>query len=353
VCHLLPMIGKNDKERRVLINTVAAHWDGNQVWFITAGGAVFAAWPAVYAASFSGFYLAMLLALFALLLRPVGFDYRSKLDNPKWRNRWDWALFAGNIIPSFVFGVAFGNILQGVPFHLDQFMRPHYDGVFLMAFLELLDPFSLLCGLISVGMLTMHGALWAQKRCVGDLQNRAQAAVMKAGIFTLVAFAGAGLWIWLGNMDGYVIISQPDPAGTPNPLGKEVQVQAGALLHNYSTMPITLLAPILAFAGGALAILFSRIGKAGLGFVGSSLSIAGIIATAGVSLFPFVMPSSSVPSSGFTVWDATSSHLTLTIMFWVVVLILPVVLAYTLWCYIRMWGKVTVDDIENQSHSMY
>ncbi|MGD9298976.1 MAG: cytochrome d ubiquinol oxidase subunit II, partial [Thiohalocapsa sp.] len=139
---LLPFLGKNDAERRVIINTVGPHWDGNQVWLITAGGAIFAAWPLVYGAAFSGFYFAMLLALFALFFRPVGFDYRSKIENKAWRNAWDWGLFIGGAVPALVFGIAFGNLLQGVPFHLDELLRPYYTG----SFFALLNPFALLAG---------------------------------------------------------------------------------------------------------------------------------------------------------------------------------------------------------------
>ena len=135
---LLTLIGKNDKERRVMINTVGPHWDGNQVWFITAGGAIFAAWPMIYATAFSGFYLALALTLIALWMRPIGFDYRSKLPNPQWRKAWDWALFAGGIIPSLIFGVAFGNLLLGVPFELDNTLKSTYTG----SFFGLLTPFA-------------------------------------------------------------------------------------------------------------------------------------------------------------------------------------------------------------------
>jgi len=157
---LLPFLGDNDGERRVIINTVGPHWDGNQVWFITAGGAIFAAWPAVYAASFSGFYFAMLLVLFALFLRPVGFDYRSKLESPQWRNTWDRGLMVGGVVPALVFGVAFGNLLQGVPFSYDEFLRPWYSG----SFFGLLNPFALLTGVVSLSMIILHGATFLQLR---------------------------------------------------------------------------------------------------------------------------------------------------------------------------------------------
>jgi len=153
---LLPFLSKKDEERRVIINTVGPHWDGNQVWLITAGGAIFAAWPAVYGAAFSGFYTAMLLVLFALFFRPVGFDYRSKIGDPSWRNAWDWGLFVGGAVPALIFGVAFGNLLQGVPFHLDDMLRAYYTG----SFWGLLNPFALLAGVLSLAMLVTSVVLF-------------------------------------------------------------------------------------------------------------------------------------------------------------------------------------------------
>ena len=165
----MPVIGKDDTDRRVMINSVAPHWDGNQVWFITAGGAIFAAWPFVYATAFSGMYWALLLVLFALFFRPVGFEYRSKLQNPAWRSAWDWGLFAGSAVPALVFGVAFGNLFLGVPFHLDDTMRSFYSG----SFWALLNPFALLFGVVSLSLLTLQGATFLSHRTEGDLQARA------------------------------------------------------------------------------------------------------------------------------------------------------------------------------------
>lgn len=176
---LMPFVGKTDNERRVAINTIAPHWDGNQVWFITAGGALFAAWPMVYAVAFSGLYWAMLLVLFALFCRPVGFDYRSKLENTRWRSAWDWALFVGGAVPALVFGVAFGNLFLGLPFQLDDMMRSSYHG----SFFALLNPFALLCGVVSLSMLCAHGGAWLMMRTEGDLAARSRTATyLCAGI---------------------------------------------------------------------------------------------------------------------------------------------------------------------------
>lgn len=351
-CNLLPFVAKNDKERRVVVNIVGPHWDGNQVWFITAGGAIFAAWPMVYAAAFSGFYMAMMLVLFALFLRPVGFDYRSKLENERWRTAWDWGLFVGGAVPSIIFGVAFGNLLQGVPFYLDEFLRSHYEGSLFAALLPLLNPFALLCGVVSFAMFTTHGGLWLQLRSEDIIASRAKLAVLIFGLITVAGFCFGGVWVayWI---EGYRIVSLPDISGYPNPLGKEVERAVGAWLDVYSNYPVAIFAPVLGGAGMGLAVVFSMLNKPGLGYLATSLGMAGIISTAGLSMFPFVMPSSTVPGSSLTLWDACSSHLTLGIMFWVVVFFLPLVLLYTLWCYARMWGKVRVEDIERKTHSAY
>ncbi len=343
VGNLLLFIGRNDDERRVMINTVGPHWDGNQVWLVTAGGAIFAAWPAVYAAAFSGFYFAMLLALFALFFRPVGFDYRSKLDNPAWRKGWDLALFIGSAVPALVFGIAFGNLLQGVPFHLDEFLRPFYTG----SFLALLNPFALLAGLLSVTMLTLHGATWLQMRTLDVLAERSRVAARRMALLSMLLFAAGGVWVATG-IDGYRVIDMPPPGDLTSPLHKTVEVAAGAWFDNYRALPWTLLFPLLGFAGMLGAWWFAGARRPAMAFFSSSLAIVGVIMTAGVSMFPFIMPSSSNPSHSFIAWDAVSSPLTLTVMFWAAAIFVPIIVAYTSWNYYKMWGKVSVDEIKNR-----
>jgi len=349
---LLPFVARSDTERRIAINTVGPHWDGNQVWFITAGGALFAAWPAVYAAAFSGFYMAMLLVLFALFFRPVGFDYRSKVEDSRWRSAWDWGLFFGGAIPALIFGVAFGNLLQGVPFQLDDMLRSHYQGSLLGALLPLLNPFALLAGLISLAMLSVHGGVWLQLRADDPVASRARGFVVKLAPFVAIAFALAGVWLWFG-IDGYRIVSEPPHGDLPNPLDKQVVREAHAWFDIYGRMPIALIAPALGLAGPLVTALFAKARRPGLAFVSSALGMAGIIGSAGLSLFPFVMPSSLDPRSSLTIWDSASSNLTLSVMFWAVILLLPIVLAYTIWCYANMWGKVTAAEIDARSHSAY
>jgi cytochrome d ubiquinol oxidase subunit II len=345
---LLPFVGRSDTQRRVLLNTIGPTWEGNQVWFITAGGALFAAWPIVYATAFSGFYWAMLLVLFALFFRPVGFDYRSKIEDPRWRTAWDWGLFVGGAVPALVFGVAFGNLLQGVPFHFDEFLRPFYTG----SFWGLLNPFALLAGVVSLTMLSMHGAVYLQLRTEGELQVRSRTMVILFGVVFLVAFSAAGIWQAYG-IEGYRVVAMPDPGGVLTPLDKQVEVAAGAWLTKFKSNPVMMLAPASVYLGVLAAIFLCRAGRPGAGFVFSGISLAGVILTAGLTMFPFVMPSSTQPDHSLTLYDATSSHRTLMLMFGAVVLFLPIVLAYTSWVYRVMRGKVTEAQIEKDTHSAY
>lgn len=345
---LLKVVGKNDTERRVMINAVAPHWDGNQVWLITAGGALFAAWPPVYATAFSGFYLAMMLTLAALFMRPIGFDYRSKLENPAWRSNWDWALTFGSAVPPIIFGVAFGNLLQGVPFHFDELLRIKYTG----SFFALLNPFALLVGVLSLLMFVSQGAAYLQMKTEGDILKRSQTVGLIAGLGAAALFVLAGVWLNAG-IDGYVVTSALDSNAINNAVSKTVEVRSGAWLQNYASYPLLWLAPVLGVAAFALSGLLSKAGKGALAFVLTSLGQAGVILTCGISMFPFVMPSSSMPNHSLTMWDATSSELTLKIMFFVACVFVPIVLGYTIWSYIKMFGRLNEQQIRDNSHSLY
>ena len=347
---IMPFVGKTDDERRAAINTIAPHWDGNQVWFITAGGALFAAWPMVYATAFSGMYWALLLVLFALFLRPVGFDYRSKLENIKWRNSWDWGLCVGGAVPALVFGVAFGNMFLGVPFTLDETVRSTYTG----SFFALLNPFALLCGIVSLAMLSAHGGAWLMLRTDGDLRQRSAKATTLMGMVFLACFLLAGAWLYFGNIEGYTLVQPYDTNGVANPLAKEVLTNANhGWMNNYSTYPITMIAPIMGILGGIIIILAASKNKAGLSFLGTSLAVIGTILTAGFALFPFLMPSSINPTVSLTMWDAVSSKNTLTVMTIAACIFVPLILMYTTWCYYKMWGVITNKHIQDNSHSLY
>ena len=344
---LLPFVGKKDVERRVMLNTMGPHWEGNQVWLVTAGGALFAAWPMVYAAAFSGFYIAMILTLMALFFRPVGFKYRSLQEGAQWRTSWDWALFAGSAIPPVIFGVAFGNLLQGVPFSFNQFLMLTYHG----NFFGLLNPFGLLAGLVSLFMIVTQGAAWLMMKTEGEVLARSRTAAMIFSLLTLVLFALAGVWV--SGMDGYVIVGAVASDAVTNPLHKEVVVQAGAWMQNYNLYPWMIAAPVLGLVMSLLTALAAKLGKGWMAFLFSSLAIAGIILTAGFSMFPFVMPSSLEPSQGLTMWDATASFNTLKVMTVVTVVFVPTVLAYTIWTYIKMFGRVSNKHIEDNQQSLY
>ena len=349
VAALLPFVARSETERRIAINTIGPVWDGNQVWFILGGGAIFAAFPAIYAASFSGFYIAMFLVLAALILRPVGFEFRNKIKDARWRAFWDYALFCGGLVPSLVFGVAFGNVLQGVPFRIDSDLRVLYEGSGLF---ELLNPFGLLCGLVSLFMLTTHGAVYLTNKADGPVKERAAGYIRVGGLVTVALFVLAGLWVAFG-IKGYAISGAAVTDGPSNPLLKTVVVAPGQWLANYATYKWTLLAPALGIAGPLSTVLLTRAGRAGLAFVASALGVLGIISTAGVSMFPFLMPSDIMPQASLTVWDATSSQLTLFVMLLATLLFLPIVLVYTGIAFRIMRGTVTAKQIEGNSAHLY
>lgn len=345
---VLPFIGKTDDERRVLLNVVGPTWEGSQVWFVTAAGALFAAWPLVYATLFSSLYIAMFLVLFTFFLRPVGFDYRSKLPDPRWRNSWDWGIFVAAAFPALLFGVAFGNLLQGVPFHFDNDLRSFYTG----SFWALLNPFALLAGFISLSMLVMHGSMYLQLKTEDVIAERCKKTIFWSGTFFLAFFILAGAWVAFG-LEGYRIVSIGDLGATPNPLKKVVEIEPGAWLDNYTTFPWFYRVPLMVLIMTFLTLLFSRINRPVFGFITSSLTVAGVILTAGISMYPFLLPSSSHPNNSLTIWDSSSSHMTLKVLFWATVVFLPIVIMYTSWVYRVMRGKVAVKTIRDNQHTAY
>ncbi len=337
---IFPFAARQDIERRQTLNVLAPHWDGNQVWLITAGGAIFAAWPLVYSIAFSGFYWAMILVLFALFFRPIGFEYRSKIESPVWRSLWDWGIFIGSFVPVLVFGVAFGNLFQGAPTQLDEFMRLSYHG----NFLQLLNPFALLCGIVSVTMLMMHGSAYLQLRTDDDVTQRARRFVRLAGIGFIVTFAAAGAWLAFGGIQAYQVSEIGDINSALVVTDKTI-IRAGSWLANYQHFPALLAAPALGFIGALLAILLSAKGRPGLAFVMTSLAIAGTITTAAGCLFPFILPSSFAPEASLLVWDSVSSAKTLGIMFLVACVFVPIILLYTAWGYWKLAGKMRKQSI--------
>lgn len=340
-------IGRTDEERRVLLESIEPTWEGHQVWFILGGGAAFAAWPLLYAASFSGLYLALFLVLIALILRPVGFTFRGKIAALGWRNVWDWALFIGGAVPALLFGVAFGNLFLGMPFHFDELQRPTFTG----SFFGLLHPFALMSGVVSLSMLIMHGASWAAFKIDRSIAPRAASVGQVAAMVFLLTFALAGIWLAFG-IDGQRLVSAIDGAAPSNPVVKTVEVIRGAWLANYGANTILWSVPSVAMLCALLTFLLLRAGRFRFAFFTSALTQAGTILTAGIALFPFLMPSSTLPNHGLTVWDASSSQKTLFIMLIAVIVFLPIVLAYTAWVLKVLRGQISLEQIR-QHHQSY
>jgi cytochrome d ubiquinol oxidase subunit II len=342
---LLPLVARDDAERRVAINAIGPVWEGNQVWLILGAGAIFAAWPPLYAAAFSGFYLAMFLLLAALILRPVSIKFRSKVADPRWRTVWDWALCVSGAVPALIFGVAFGNLFVGVPFGFDSDLRLHTS----ITLFSLLNPFALLAGLVSLAMIVLHGAAWLNQKAEGMVAARAGAIMPYAAGAYAVLFAAGGFWVM--TLDGARLTSLVDPNGPSNPLLKTVAVVQGAWLMNFTAHPLLWLVPLGALLCAGLAATLRR--HPLVAFLLSALVPVFTIATAGLALFPFLLPSSSEPGMGLTVWDASSSKLTLGVMLGAVVLFLPIIVAYTAWVYRVLRGRVSAAAIMADTHSSY
>lgn len=300
---LLPFLGKNDLQRRMIINTIGLHWDGNEVWLLTAGGATFAAFPQWYATLFSGFYLPLLLILLALIVRGVAFEFRSRDENPRWRAMWDGALFIGSVVPALLWGVAFANIVRGVP--INQAMQ--YTG----GFWNLLNPYALLAGLLSLLGFTLHGAIFLSLKTTGELLDRVNRWVK-------------GLWVAVAAISVIFIIASYTFGGIIQRFG----LNAGILL-------------LAAFVLIMLERLLLKNNRTGWMFLLSSLSIVFFTAAIFVQLFPNVMVSSTDIANNLTIYNASSSNYTLTVMSKVALILVPIVLLYQGWTYWVFRKRVT------------
>lgn len=346
VAMLLPITGRSDAERRIMLNTVGPVWEGNQVWFILGGGALFAAWPYLYAVSFSGFYLAMFLLLLTFIMRPVGFKYRSKLKAQKWRQAWDGILAVSGFLAALVFGVAVGNALQGVPFHFDSDLRSFYTGTLW----QLFNPFAILCGLVSVAMMAMQGAHYLIVKTEDEIRRRAITVGNFAALLVVFLFAVGGVWVAFG-VKGYVLLDLLSVDAPSNPINHDVIWKVGAWLNNYYSEPALILVPLIAFLGAFGAIVFSRVGQGKVAFVFSSVCVFFIVTTVGVSMFPFILPSSTQMGSSLMVWTASASQLSLTIMLFATIIFMPIVLLYTAWVYRVLRGKVTQNFLDTDKNA--
>jgi cytochrome d ubiquinol oxidase subunit II len=336
IAALLRLLGRNDDERRVLLETVEPVWEGNQVWFILGGGAAFAAWPLLYAVAFSGFYVAMFLLLLAFILRPVGFSYRNKSPSASWRNRWDWIITVSGIVPPLICGVAFGNLFLGVPFRFDDDLRMTYEG----SFFGLLNPFALLCGLVSLSMILMHGLGYAAMKADATLTQHATQWLKRVAAGFIALYVIAGIWLW--RLAGYAA-TVADMSAPSNPLHKQVTTTS-TWLAGQPAVFATSSAVVAIVAAIACVALHGR-ARHRWGFVASSVAIAATILSAGFALFPFLLPSSLDAKSSLTIWDASSSRTTLLLMLISVIVFLPIVLAYTGWVYRVLRGRVTLEHI--------
>ena len=287
---LLPVLGRDDRERRVLINTIGPVWDGNEVWLITAGGAMFAAFPEWYATLFSGFYLPLLLILLALIARGVAFEYRHKRPEASWKRRWDQAIFFGSLVPAILWGVAFANILRGVPLDVDH---EYVGGLF-----DLLNPYALLGGLTTCALFLTHGAVFIALKTTGEIRERAGALAVKLGVGTAVVAVVFLAWTLTIRSSAAAVV-----------------LAVGAAL---------------ALVGGLAA---ARVRREGWAFTGTAVAIALAVATLFAALFPNVLPSTLDAAGTLTATNASSTPYTLKIMTWVAVVFTPIVLAYQGWTY--------------------
>lgn len=343
---LLRYVGRTDTERRIALNTIAPHWDGNQVWFILGGGAIFAAFPLIYATAFSGLYVVMLLLLWTMIVRPLGFEYRSKLPSPAWRNVWDWTLVVSGAVPMIVYGAGVGNMLLGVPFHFNWDLTSYYTG----SFLSLLNPFAVMCGVLSLSLAAWMGGVMLMGRTErGAIWERAQRAATVGGIVAIVLFSIGGVWV--SHMQGYRIEHAPLPGLAQTPLQQGVVLADGAWFDNFHAYPVLWLVPALGYVGMLLGLLAIRAGRSTLAWWLGALAWIGVIGTVGVSLFPFLMPSSSEPSQSLTVWNAVSSRNTLMWMTGWTVVFMPAIIAYTSWAFYVMRGKVKAEHVESNPHA--
>jgi cytochrome d ubiquinol oxidase subunit II len=347
---ILPFL-KKESHKRLVLNISGPTWDGNQTWIVFAGGGLFVVWPVAYALSFSGFYAAILMILWPFFLRPLGYDYRGKIDSSKWRRFWDWGLFVSSFLPVFIFGVAFGNLLQGVPFYFDpKTMQQYYTG----NFATLMNPFGILCGLVSAAMIIMHGAAWIARRGRSELQAKARSIQFVFAWLTLVLFVIAGFWL-MTRVAGYTLVSQPiEP--TEDPLNNVVTRGLGVWTAGYSGNPWKYYPIVIAFIALISTLVFNRVRQFHLAFWSSVFSVAGIIGTAGATLFPFLIPSSTHLAQSLTVWNAASSQYALNTMFYVGAALLVIILIYKLFAFKAAWGKIDTigeEDLEENRHSFY
>lgn len=306
---ILSLFGHNEKERRIHFNAIGPVWDGNEVWLIVGGGALFAAFPAVYATVFSGFYLALMLLLAALIFRAVSFEFRNKVDSPVWRRIWDWAFGLGSLLPAILFGIAVGNILHGVP--IDS--NGNYSGTFL----GLLNPYSIGVGLLSLVLFTMHGAIYLATKSNGDLQDRCQKWATHLWMAFVVIYVVITVWTWIASPFLF-------KGSIGNPLSIIFII---VLLGSIVYLPI-----------------FLKAGKFNRAFLLSSLIIAAMVGQMALSLYPRLVPSSIDLHNSLTIYNSSSSPLALQTMLIIALIGIPIVIVYSIFIHYVFRGKVEITE---------
>ncbi len=334
---LLPFVGRSDSERRAVLNAIGPTWEGNQVWLVVFGAGLFAVWPPVYATAFSSLYIALLIVVLMLILRPPGFDYRSKLTSAAWRKTWDICLYTSGIVLSLVFGVAIGNLFVGLPFHFNADLLPIYEG----NFFQLFSPLCILIGINSLSMFVVQGAIFLQYKLSDQGLVRARQAMYLFAWIFVISFILAGLYINL-YIPGYIIQSIPDLNTAFTASQKVVTTEIGAWINNYTNYHILWIFPIITLVAARIAVQLCKFGRIKVALGVNSISILCAVATAAGTLFPFILPSSSVYNDSLTIWDATASEKTLSITLIAVLVFLPFILSYTFWAYRVMSGKVNL-----------
>jgi cytochrome d ubiquinol oxidase subunit II len=350
VTMIMPFLRRED-ERRVMLNTSAPTWDGNQTWIVFAGGGLFVVWPVVYSTAFSGMYAALLCILWSLFFRPPGYDYRSKLPHMAWRRFWDFGLFISSVVPVFMFGLIFGNCFLGMPFHFDHVT---FRAFFTRGFAELFSPFAVLCGFVSLAMILMHGSSFTMRRTEGSLRAMARKLHFVFSILLLISFTWTGYWVTY-HIAGYQLISSPVHP-TLHPLDNVVTQQVGAWVLNYDKYPWKYFGPIFSYVGIFASLWANYVRWVAFCFWASAFAIGGLIVTAGSTLFPFIMPSSTYPDESLTVWNSTSSQYALNLMLYVGVVLLLAILAYKIYTFHAIWSKkatITVKDLHDNEHTFY
>lgn len=338
----LRYLGRTDYERRAVLTMIGPHWDGNQVWFVLGGGALFAAFPTAYATLFSGLYIVMLILLWSMIVRPLGFEYRSKLESVRWRGWWDNALFVSGFVPMLVFGTAVGNALMGFPFRFNDMMQSFYPTGF--GFYSLFNPFAvIICGLMAVALSLYQAGAMVSLRSEGEILARAKRQMRMAGVVAIVLFTAGG--IWLSQLNGYAPSGNVNPAMAAAPLASTATMAKGLWLQNFFAHPALFIVPILVYVALLAGLFFVYRERVKLAWWSGAIAWMATIGTLGAAMFPMLAPSYVDINHSLTVWNATSSLRTLAWMLGFTAVIIPLIIFYTAWAFRVMRGKVSAEDI--------